>query len=148
MVQHEREAIAHQEGPPKAGALRAAHGALAPTPELAQMVRNLSQHGLTRVQLRRLAALGAPVDQTMDDENDPTSYTPPARQATPRKQALWKAVQHAKLQGVPLRSIARQLGISRNTVREYVDLPAPPINRTPRRNTQSVTQCHTNGHFP
>ncbi len=148
MVQHEGKVIAYQEAPPKAGVLRAAQGALAPTPELAQVVRNLSQRGLTKSQLQRLAALGAPVDQPMDDENGPTSYTPPPRQATPRKQALWKAVHHAKLQGVSLRSIAKQLGISRNTVRKYVELSAPPINRTPRRSTLSVTQHHTNGHFP
>ena len=42
MVQHEGKVIAHQETPPKAGALRAAQGALAPTPELARVVRNLS----------------------------------------------------------------------------------------------------------
>ena len=153
MVQHEGKVIAHQEAPPKAGALRAAQGALAPTPELAQVVRNLSQHGLTRLQLQRLAALEAPVDQPivyqpMDDESGPTSYTPPPKQATPRKQALWKAVHHARLQGVSLRGIAKQLGISRNTVRKYVDLPGPPINRTPGRTTQSGIQHHSNGHFP
>ena len=152
MVQYGGEVIPHQEAPPKAGALRAAQGALAPTPELAQVVRNLSQHGLTRKQLQHLAALGTPADQPadqpMDDENRPTPYTPPPREATPRKQALWKAVHHAKLQGVPQRGIARQLGISRNTVRKYVDLPAPPINRTPRRSTQSVSQHNSNEHFP
>ena len=139
MVQYGGEVIPHQEAPPKAGALRAAQGALAPTPELAQVVKNLSQHGLTRKQLHHLPALGTPADQPVDDENRPTPYTPPPREATPRKQALWKAVHHAKLQGVPLRGIARQLGISRNTVRKYVDLPAPPINRTPRRSTQSLS---------
>ena len=137
------EMIPHQEAPPKAGALRAAQGALAPTPGLAQVVRNLSQHGLTRKQLQHLAALGTPADQPadqpMDDENRPTPCTPPPTEATPWRQALWKAVRHAKLQGVPLRGIARQLGISRNTVRKYVDLPAPPINRTPRRSTQSLS---------
>ena len=144
--------IPHQEAPPKAGALRAAQGALAPTPGLAQVVRNLSQHGLTRKQLQHLAALATPADQPadqpVDDENRPTPCTPPPREATPWKQALWKAVRHAKLQGVPLRGIARQLGISRNTVRKYVDLPAPPINRNPRRSTQSVSQHNSNGHFP
>ena len=115
---------------------------------MAQVVRNLSQHGLTRLQLQRLAALGAPVDQSMDDENGPTPYTPPPRQATPRKQALWKAVHHARQQGVSLRGIAKQLGISRNTVRKYIDLPAPPINRTPRRTSSSPTHNYANGHFP
>ena len=148
MVQHDGKVIAHQEAPPKAGALRAAQGAQAPTPELARVVRNLSQRGLTRPQMQRLAALKSPADQPADDEHAPNSYNPPPRQATPRKQALWKAVHHAKLQGVSLRGIARQLGISRNTVRKYVDLLAPPINRTPGRTTQSETQRNTNGHFP
>ena len=148
MVQHQGKVIAHQEAPPKAGALRAAQGAQAPTPELAQVVRNLSHHGLTRPQLERLAALGAPADQPVDDENGPTSYTPPPRQATPRKQALWKAIHHAKLQGVSLRGIAKQLGISRNTVRKYVDLPAPPINPTRRRAAHLATQDKIGGHFP
>ena len=49
MVQYGGEVIPHQEAPPRARALRAAQGALAPTPELAQVVRNLSQHGLTRL---------------------------------------------------------------------------------------------------
>ena len=147
MVQHEGKVIAHQEAPPKTGALRTTQRALAPTPELAQVVRNLSQHGLTRLQLQRLPALEASVDQPMDDENVPTPYTPPPRQATPRKQALWKVVHHARLQSVSLKGIAKQPGISRNTVRKYVDLPAPPINQPPRRTTQSVTQHHTNGHF-
>ena len=148
MVQYQGKVIAHQEAPSKAGALRAAQGTLAPTPEMAQVVRNLSQHGLTRSQLQRLAALGAPADQPVDDENAPSSYTPPPRQATPRKQALWKAVHHAKLQGVSLRGIAKQLGISRNTVRKYVDLPTPPINPTRRRAAHLATQDKIRGHFP
>lgn len=148
MVQHNGKVIAHQEAPPKAGALRAAQGALAPTPELAGVVRNLSQHGLTRPQVQRLAAWGAPADKPVDDENSLGSYDPPPRQAMPRKQVLWKAVHHARLQGVSLRGIAKQLDISRNTVRKYVELQAPPINRPTRRPTRSVTQNHTNGHFP
>ena len=73
MVQYGGEVIPHQEAPPKAGALRAAQGAMAPTPEMAQVVRNLSQNGLTRKQLQRLAALGTSADQPADDENEPTA---------------------------------------------------------------------------
>ena len=108
---------------------------MAPTPEMAQVVRNLRQHVLTRKQLRRLAALGTPVGQPVDDDNRPASYTPTPREATPRKQAFGRRCNTLSLQGVPLRGIARQMGISRNTVRKSVDLPAPPINRTPRRST-------------
>ena len=52
MVQYGGEVIPHQEAPPRPGALRASNGALAPTPEMAQVVRNLSQHGLSRLQLQ------------------------------------------------------------------------------------------------
>ena len=87
-IQHKGKVIAHQEAPPKAGALRASQGALAPTPEMARVVRDLSQHGFTRSQLQSLAALGTPVDEGKDEGNIPISYTPLPRRATPRKQAL------------------------------------------------------------
>ena len=148
MVQYGGEVIPHQEAPPRPGALRASNGALAPTPEMAQVVKNLSQHGLSRLQLQRLAALEATVPHPVDDTKAPSSYTPPPREATPRKRALWKAVHHARLPGVSLRGIAKQLGISRNTVRKYIDLPAPPINRAGRRAAYLATQDKTNGHFP
>lgn len=59
------------------------------------------------------------------------------RQPTPRQRARWEAVQESKRQGLPLRAIARQLGISRNTVRKYVALGSPPLypERQPRGNT-------------
>ena len=148
MVQHNGEVIAHQEAPPRPGALRASNGALAPTPEMAQVVRNLTRHGLSRLQLQRLAALEAAVPQRQEDAEPDRTDSPPPREATPRKQALWKAVHHARLQGVSLRGIARELGISRNTVRKYVELPAPPINRTARRAAYLATQDKTNRHFP
>ena len=148
MVQYGGEVVPHQEAPPRPGALRASNGSLAPTPELAQVVRNLSQHGLSRLQMQRLAALEAAIPQQEASENDRKAETPPPREATPRKQALWKAVHHARLQGVSLRGIARELGISRNTVRKYVDSLVPPVNRTPRRSTKSATRQNAAGHFP
>ena len=148
MVRYDGEVIPHQEAPPRAGALRASNGALAPTPELAQVVRNLAQHGLSRSQLQRLAALEAAVPQRQEDVEPLRPDTPPPREASPRKQALWKAIHHAKLQGVSLRGIAREPGISRNTVRKYVARPTPPVNRTRRRAAYLAIQDKTNGHFP
>ena len=148
MVRYDGEVIPHQEAPPRPGALRASNGALAPTPELAQVVRNLAQHGLSRLQLQRLAALEAAVPQRQEDVEPLRPDTAPPREASPRKQALWKAIHHARLQGVSLRGIAKQLGISRNTVRKYVDLPTPPVNRTRRRAAYLAIQDKTNGHFP
>ena len=148
MVRYGGEVIPHQEAPPRPGALRASNGALAPTPELAQVVRNLAQHGLSRLQLQRLAAPEAAVPQRQEDANPPQHDIPPSREASPRKQALCKAVHHARLQSVSLRGIARELGISRNTVRKYVALPAAPVNRTLRRAAYLATQDKTGGHFP
>ena len=69
MVRYDGEVILHQEAPPRPGALRASNGALAPTPELAQVVRNLAQHGLSRLQLQRLAALEAAVPSVRRTSN-------------------------------------------------------------------------------
>ena len=63
MVQYGGELIPHQEAPPRPCALRASNGSLAPTPELAQVVINLSQHGLSRLQHQRLAGLATAVPQ-------------------------------------------------------------------------------------
>ena len=56
--------------------------------------------------------------------------------ASPRKptflqQERWKAVQQAKLQGMSIRRMARDLGIHRETVRRYIDAESPPTRRTP-----------------
>ena len=48
---------------------------------------------------------------------------------SPPQLALWRAVQEAKVQGISLREIARQLGISRNTVRKYARALTQPTNR-------------------
>ena len=54
---------------------------------------------------------------------------PERRELSPRQLALWKAVQQAKIQGLSLREIARQLGVSRNTVRKYARALVQPTNR-------------------
>ena len=52
MVRYGGEVIPYQDAPPRPGALRASNGVLAPTPEMAQVVRNLTRHGLSRLQLQ------------------------------------------------------------------------------------------------
>ena len=88
MVQYREELIPHQEAPPRPGTMPASNGVLAPTPELAQVVRNPSRHGLSRFQLPRLAALEAAVLLRQVDGEAPMSKAPPPRKATPGKQAL------------------------------------------------------------
>ena len=43
--------------------------------------------------------------------------------------ALWEDVQQAKLRGLSLRAIARELGIHRNTVRKYALAESPPLRK-------------------
>ena len=51
------------------------------------------------------------------------------RRPTQAQQARWAAVQQAKAQGLPLRAIARKLGMSRVAAREYALAGSPPTKR-------------------
>ena len=55
--------------------------------------------------------------------------------ASPRKPTFlqkerWKTVQRAKLTGLSIRGVARELGIHRDTVRRYIDAESPPTRRS------------------
>ena len=135
-IRHEGEIIPGRPAAPKAGALRASRGALAPTPEIARIVKHPGNLRLSQPQLRNLANLEPdPVADDDDIVSDAGSETqaPEERPLSPRKLALWRAVQKAEVQGISLREIARQLGISRNTVRKYARALTQPTNRLHNR---------------
>ena len=71
------------------------------------------------------------------------TQAPEERPLSPRQLALWKAVQEAKVQDIPLREIARQLGISRNTVRKYARAHTQPTNRPHNRGVRRLPQLTT-----
>ncbi len=48
------------------------------------------------------------------------------RTPTATQQARWEAVQKARKQGLSLRAIARELGMSRDTVGKYLKADCPP----------------------
>ena len=148
MVRYDGEVIPHQEAPPRPGALRASNGALAPTPEMAQVVRTWPSTASADCSYSAWPPWRQPSPPASGVRRTPQARYCAAQGGFPAQQALWKAVHHARLQGVSLRGIAKQLGISRNTVRKYVDLPAPPVNRTRRRAAYLAIQDKTNGHFP
>ena len=50
-----------------------------------------------------------------------------SRRPTPRQRALWEAVQAAKRKGLPILRIAKELGITRETVRRYGSATTPPL---------------------
>ena len=84
---------------------------------------------LSRPQLRNLANLEPDpvVEESAVESNH--NEPPERREPTPRQLALWKAVQQARVQGLALREIARQFGVSRNTVRKYARSLTLPTNR-------------------
>ena len=129
--------------PPRSGALRASHGALAPTPEIGRIVKRLGNHRLSQPQLRNLANLEPdPIVEDDDRVGNAGSeiQAPEERPLSPRQLALWRAVQEAKVQGISLREIARQLGISRNTVRKYAHALTQPTNRPHNRGAKRLPQ--------
>ena len=104
---------------------------MAPTPELNRIVKRLGNHRLSQPQLRQLANLELePVDEgpVQSASNSAETALPTRRELTPRQLALWKAVQHARIQGLALREIARQFGVSRNTARKYARALTQPTN--------------------
>lgn len=137
-VRYQGDIIPHRHAPPRPGVLRAANGALASTPEMCRIVKRLGNHRLSQRQLERLAGLDfdSAAENILDDDGQPDP--PPRRELTPRQLALWKAVQQAKIQGFSLREIARQLGVSRNTVRKYARA-SDPTHQPPRQTEGQAT---------
>ena len=58
------------------------------------------------------------------------TVTTSPRRSTFLQQARWDAVQKAKLEGMSIRQMARELGLHRDTVRRYIDVETPPMRRS------------------
>ena len=132
-LQHEERIIASQEAPPSPASLRSrketSPTAIIPThdPELASkpLVTTLDLPGANPDQEDARAA-------TIDDPDVAgLRVVASPRRPTFLQQERWKAVQQAKLQGMSIRRMARELGIHRDTVRRYIDAETPPTRRTP-----------------
>ena len=132
-LSHEGRIIASQEAPPSPASLRSRNAtspaATIPThdPELASkpLVTTLDLPGANPDQEdARAAAIDDPDVAGLRAVASP-------RRPTFLQQERWKAVQQAKLQGMSIRRMARELGIHRDTVRRYIDAETPPTRRTP-----------------
>ena len=132
-VQHEGRIIASQEAPPSPGALRNANVSPAsatvppPVPEPSG-----------EPQAASLEQLIPKIDGTEDygAVNDRGEMVGMTVSAMPRKPTFlqrerWRAVQQAKLRGLSIRGMAKELGIHRDTVRRYIDSGSPPTRRSP-----------------
>ncbi len=95
------------------------------------LVRNVSDALKDLVRSRRWN-YRAPVAPDETACSAPTTPPLQEQQTTPLKQARWEAVREQRLKGLPIRGIARVLGISRSTVRNYLASDRPPAY-SPRR---------------
>jgi hypothetical protein len=60
------------------------------------------------------------------------------RHPTPRQQRLWEAVQTARRRGLSVSGTARELGITRETVRRYMIAATPPVYQSTLRRRQKL----------
>ena len=135
VVRYQDRTIPTQEAPPRPGVLRTLNGAHGLN--LDRLVKSVSRvQAHQRERLAAFEAIAVEGEQVIADDiarNRANGVRkPPAaprRKPTPRQRARWKVVQEAKRRGLSLRAIARELGISRITVRKYVAARGPPMVR-------------------
>ena len=142
IVRYEGRRVATQEPPPRMGALWAGVTAWSPGPELRRVVSSVGDHHISRSQQQHLAAL-EPVrpaeaeaaargnaDKIAREKDAASKVSDPwERTPTPTQLARWKAIRQARLKGLSLQAISRELGIARNTVRKYVHAEKPPTKK-------------------
>ena len=136
-LQHEGRIIAAQEAPPSPVFLRSANGASPSAPIPTSDPDGLAEPSATTVD---------PLSTLTDEEDNHRAaidnasvvglhVAPSPSKPTFLQRERWKAVQQAKLEGMSIREIARELGIHRNTVRKYVNAASPPTRRAPIAST-------------
>ena len=131
-LQHEGRIIAAQEARPSPGSLRngikpsSGDAIQSPDPKGLSEPRETAPDPLTMVAAEN--GHGSVIDDAAVVSM--TMTTSPRRPAF-LQQARWDAVQKAKLEGMSIRQMARELGLHRDTVRRYIDAESPPTRRSP-----------------
>ena len=132
-LQHEGRIIASQEAPPSPASLRSRNETSpvatipTPDPEIASKP-SVEVLDLLSAKSDQEDACAAAID---DSDVAGLRVVASSRRPTFLQQKRWKAVQQAKLQGMSIRRMARELGIHRDTVRGNIDAATPPTRRTP-----------------
>ena len=91
-----------------------------------------------------------PLDSRATDENgngmntdgvarDDKPAATSARKPTFIQRERWKAIQKARRKGMSLRTIERELGIHRSTIRKYLDAEGPPTRQSKAAPTASAS---------
>ena len=131
-LQHEGRIIAAQEAPSGPGSLR--NGI---KPSSGDAIRAPSRKGLSEPRetapdpLTMVAAENGHGSVIDDEDVVSMTVTTAPRRPTFLQQARWDAVQRAKLEGMSIRKMARELGLHRDTVRRYIYVESPPRRRSP-----------------
>lgn len=142
-VMHDGRIIPSQEAPPRPGALRRLGASVALTP-----IQNSRLNGEGPHRRRDPVSPRKP-DATPHVINGVQRVAPVRRKPNQRQRAWWKAIHQARLRGVSIRGISRDLGMSRNTVRRYLQADCAEMvgsvigSRTPASDN---IRNHTNGH--
>ena len=135
IVQYQGRTVATQGPPPPLGALWATVSPWSRGPELKRIVSSVDSHHISTSQQERLAALEpAGIDEARVKTaagKDAVSKASNSwvRTPTPTHVVRWKAIQQARLKGLYLRAIARELGFSRVTVQKYSYAGEPPTKK-------------------
>ena len=130
-VRNEGCVVAAQEAPPSPVFLRNGHGRSATVPVPPSGVDGLGERWIETLE---------PLHSRSEDENDPsmiiddvaTAGKPAgtsARKLTFLKKERWKAIPKARRKGMSLRSIEREMGIHRGTIKQYLDAEGPPTRQ-------------------
>ena len=140
-VQHDGRIIAAQEAPPSPGTLRKPEGTLPtapvsiPDPGLPSTASGSSQEMLNS----QVCPEGDHPVSVDDAAAGDLEVVPSQGKPTFLQRERWKAVQQAKLRGLSIRGMTRELGIHRNTVRKYIDAESPPTRRSPAASTEAAS---------
>ena len=135
IVQYQGRTVATQGPPPPLGALWATVSPWSRGPELKRIVSSVDSHHISKSQQERLAALGplrideARVKTAAGKDAVSKASNPWERTPTPPHVVRWKAIQQSRLKGLYLRAIARELGVARDTARQYPYAGQPPTKK-------------------
>ena len=130
LIRYQGEAVDYQEALLRSPALWREGSGTFPTPEEPESTEERIARHLDRDQEKLLAALQSSVQKRAKTKKAAGQGTPLRHQLqrtpTATQQARWEAVLQAKKQGLSLRAIARELGMSRDTVGKYLKADSPP----------------------
>ena len=143
-VQREGRIIPTQEAPPRPSVLRSFNGASPHTPTPHQGISGAGSHLRDRLASPEAVSVDGHADAPNSGGRVRKAAIISRRKPTPRQRARWQAVQRAKLNGLSIRGIARELGMHRDTVRRYMADESPPMMRPRVKSGASQSDTMTN----